>query len=121
MNEKGFTLIEIIAVLLILGILAAIAIPKYIDVQNTARNKTLELAIAEGLSSLTIQYARLALSNNRMASESEIADATTARPPSGDFSYSFSPGSGEVTVTAWWKDSAMAGNSTVKTRIFKLQ
>jgi len=121
MNEKGFTLIEIIAVLVILGILAAVAVPKYIDVQNTARDKTLELAMAEGLSSLTIQYARLSLSNNRIASETEIANAAAASPPSGDFSYSFSPGSGEVAVTAWWKDSAMAGNSTTKTGIIKLQ
>lgn len=35
-NEQGFTLIEIIAVLVILGILAAIAIPKYLDMRKDA-------------------------------------------------------------------------------------
>ena len=32
-NQKGFTLIEIIAVLVILGVLAAVAIPKYQDLK----------------------------------------------------------------------------------------
>lgn len=37
MNQKGFTLIELIIVIIILGILAAIVIPKFVDLQDDAR------------------------------------------------------------------------------------
>ncbi|MFH2091612.1 MAG: prepilin-type N-terminal cleavage/methylation domain-containing protein [Pseudomonadota bacterium] len=39
-NQKGFTLIEIIAVLVILGLLAVVAVPKFIDLQTQAREKS---------------------------------------------------------------------------------
>ena len=39
-NEKGFTLIEINAVLVILGILAALAVPVYFNMQTQAQRKT---------------------------------------------------------------------------------
>jgi prepilin-type N-terminal cleavage/methylation domain-containing protein len=38
-NKKGFTLVEVIAVLVILGILAAVAVPKFFDMQDSARKK----------------------------------------------------------------------------------
>jgi MSHA pilin protein MshA len=46
-NEKGFTLNEIIAVLVILGILAAVAIPKYISLMDESRSSAAQAAVAE--------------------------------------------------------------------------
>ena len=45
-NQKGFTLVEVIAVLVILGILAAVAVPKFFDMQETARIKSFDSCIA---------------------------------------------------------------------------
>ncbi|KAA0257367.1 type II secretion system protein [Deferribacter autotrophicus] len=37
MNKKGFTLIELVIVIVILGILAAVAVPKFINLQSDAK------------------------------------------------------------------------------------
>lgn len=56
-EQQGFTLIEIIAVLVILGILAVVAVPKYFDMQDQSRLKAAEGLVASAQSQLSLGYA----------------------------------------------------------------
>ena len=60
-KEEGFTLVEVIAVLVILGILAAVAVPKFFDMQDTARTKALQGALGELNGQVALAYAQNAL------------------------------------------------------------
>jgi MSHA pilin protein MshA len=113
-NQKGFTLIEIIAVLVILGILAAVAIPKYMDVQNSARVKAASGQIAEVKGRLSTAMAGYMLSNSGAKPADGAALITYANnvsgsscPPAGtvegDFTFGCAAGANstvEITVTS---------------------
>ena len=46
-QEDGFTLIEIVAVMVIMGILASVAVSRFFDLQGRAREKAIYTAMAE--------------------------------------------------------------------------
>ena len=53
MERRGFTLIELVMIIVILGILSAVAIPKYVDLQsdaNTAAEKGVVGGVRAGIS-----------------------------------------------------------------------
>jgi MSHA pilin protein MshA len=58
--KKGFTLIELIMVMVILGVLAAIAIPKFVDLTGQAKQAATKGGLGAIRSALAIQYAKSA-------------------------------------------------------------
>jgi prepilin-type N-terminal cleavage/methylation domain-containing protein len=62
-NQRGFTLIELVIIIVILGILAAVAIPKYQDITSQAKESATRAALGGLRSGITIWYANQAVKN----------------------------------------------------------
>jgi MSHA pilin protein MshA len=70
-NQKGFTMIELIIVIVIIGILAAIAIPRYVDMTAQARRGARDGLTGNLKAAASIAYA------NAMISGTAAIDATS--------------------------------------------
>jgi len=57
-NQKGFTIIELVVVIVILGILAAVAFPKFQDLSGSAKTAVVSGAVAAFKSAAVITVAK---------------------------------------------------------------
>ena len=84
-NEQGFTLIEIIVVLIILGILAAVIMPKYFDLGTEAGKKAAIGVIAELQARGNLLYANTIMKgegiSEYVAQEDKLLEGLTDNNP----------------------------------------
>lgn len=64
-NQKGFTLIELVVVMVILALLAAVAVPKFLDLQKQAEAASVKNVLGSVRSALSLRTAQ-ALANGEV-------------------------------------------------------
>ncbi len=108
MNQRAFTLIELMIVVVIIGILAAIAIPNFISMQDRAK----EASVKANMHTLQLAFEDFAVQTDGV-----YPDLETDVTPGGDTiqdlcpqgQYPENPFTNAATVVSWDADPAAQG------------
>ena len=113
-KQSGFTLIELVIVIIILGILAVTAAPKFLNLQENAKQSA-----AQGVQAAVRSSAQLVYSKSALEGEERVSSAvvTGSDGTSIDTAYGYPKASdagirNAVTIDGSWKGSAVATSSS---------
>ena len=100
-NQAGFTLIELVMVIVILGILAAVAVPKFTDISDQAKNAATAGVVGGVRSGIGIWYA----ANLGQSFPSKLDDASNGAATPTNALFDSVLAQGGITEGGWSKSS----------------
>jgi len=119
-NQRGFTLIELIAVLVILGITLAVAVPNYLNLISDANNAAAMQAVAEGKARLNHRYALMFLNQDPEALEMDaIVEGISTDAGDYELIFTVSKRNKEIEVKAIGIGNGASGQASGKWSISK--
>ncbi|MDZ4805592.1 MAG: prepilin-type N-terminal cleavage/methylation domain-containing protein [Candidatus Eisenbacteria bacterium] len=105
-TESGFTLIELMIVVVIIGILAAIAIPNFISMQDRAR----EGAVKSNMHTLQMGVEDFSILNEGLYPDGGAGDGATVESLLSGTVVPLNPFSGAATTIAWGSAATTQGD-----------
>lgn len=99
-TQQGFTLIELVMVIVILGVLAAVAVPKFVDLSSDARSAAVQ-GVAGGISSASsVNYAARSVNSANGTSTVTTCDVAAARILEGGLPSGYTVANTSITAGA---------------------
>jgi len=117
-GQHGFTMIELISVIIILGILAAVIVPRYLDMTTQAKAGAAKGAVSEGIARFNLACAQYLLTSSGTRPSSDAAGLTSLGLGNGATGYNIGDYWVVYTPVASSTIPGWIGNATVQVEAF---